>query len=64
MPEPAVLQIVRVAVLSAAVPHGESDGGGRLTEVALPAELPLREVVPAIRRIVSPGTRGQTRRSC
>lgn len=58
MPEPAVLQIVRVAVLSGATSEEGTGGGGRLTEVALPAELPLREIVPAVRRIVSPGDEG------
>ena len=54
-PNNAVMPIVRVAVLSAAAGEdGTADGSGRLTEVALPAELPLREVIPAVRRIVSP----------
>ena len=54
-PNNAVMPIVRVAVFSAAVGEdGTADGSGRLTEVALPAELPLREVIPAVRRIVSP----------
>lgn len=44
VPTNAVMPIVRVAVLST----------GRLTELALPAELPMREVIPAVRRIVSP----------
>ncbi|BBX19097.1 type VII secretion integral membrane protein EccD [Mycolicibacterium duvalii] len=47
----AVMPIVRVAVLTAAV--GDEDAG-RLTEIALPAELPLREIIPAIQRIVAP----------
>ena len=51
-PNNAVLPIVRVAVLSAGT--GDADGGGRITEVALPTELPLREILPAVRRIVSP----------
>ncbi|WP_212814442.1 MULTISPECIES: type VII secretion integral membrane protein EccD [unclassified Mycolicibacterium] len=43
------MPIVRVAVLAA----GDEQGGrGRLTDVALPAGLPLREIVPAVRRIV------------
>lgn len=47
------MPIVRVAVLAA----GDEQGGrGRLTDVALPAGLPLREIVPAVRRIVSPDT--------
>jgi type VII secretion integral membrane protein EccD len=40
----AVLPIVRVAILA------ES----RLTEIALPAELPLREILPAVARLVIP----------
>ncbi len=40
----AVMPIVRVAILA------ES----RLTEMALPAELPLREILPAIQRLVVP----------
>jgi ESX secretion system protein EccD len=44
----AVMPIVRVAVLAA------GDDGGRLTELALPAELPLREILPAVQRLVSP----------
>jgi type VII secretion integral membrane protein EccD len=40
----AVMPIVRVAILA------ES----RLTEMALPAELPLREILPAIERLVVP----------
>jgi type VII secretion integral membrane protein EccD len=42
------MPIVRVAVLAAA------DDGGRLTEMALPAELPLREILPAVQRLVLP----------
>ena len=48
MPDNAVMSIVRVAVLAAA------DDGGRLTEMALPAELPLREILPAVQRLVLP----------
>lgn len=48
MPDNAVMPIVRVAVLAAV------DDGGRLTEVALPAELPLREILPVLQRLVSP----------
>ncbi|TLH75094.1 type VII secretion integral membrane protein EccD [Mycolicibacterium phocaicum] len=45
------MPIVRVAVLAA----GDEQGGrGRLTDVALPAGLPLREIVPAVRRIIAP----------
>lgn len=40
----AVMPIVRVAILA------ES----RLTEMALPAELPLREILPAVQRLVVP----------
>lgn len=42
------MPIVRVAVLAA------GDDGGRLTEMALPSELPLREILPAVQRIVQP----------
>ncbi|WP_275263603.1 MULTISPECIES: type VII secretion integral membrane protein EccD [unclassified Mycolicibacterium] len=43
------MPIVRVAVLAA----GDEPGGrGRLTDVALPVGLPLREIVPAVRRII------------
>ena len=38
------MPIVRIAVF----------GSGRITEVALPAELPLREIIPAVQRLVSP----------
>ncbi len=55
MPDNAVMPIVRVAVLAAA------DDGGRLTEVALPAELPLREILPAVQRLVSPARRNRRR---
>ncbi|MCV7195539.1 type VII secretion integral membrane protein EccD [Mycobacterium angelicum] len=41
-----VMPIVRVAILA------ES----RLTEMALPAELPLREILPAVQRLVVPAT--------
>jgi type VII secretion integral membrane protein EccD len=55
MPDNAVMPIVRVAVLVGA------EGGGRLTELALPAALPLREILPAVQRIVSPaGTADDT----
>lgn len=37
-----VLPVVRVAILA----------GGRMAELALPAELPLREILPAVRRLV------------
>ena len=49
------MPIVRVAVLTATVDDdGATNGSGRLTEIALPAELALREVVPAVQRIVAP----------
>jgi type VII secretion integral membrane protein EccD len=41
----SVMPIVRVAVLAT----GES--GGRITDMALPTELPLREILPAVRRM-------------
>ncbi|PIB73553.1 type VII secretion integral membrane protein EccD [Mycobacterium celatum] len=40
----AVMPIVRVAILA----------DSRLTEMALPAELPLREILPAVQRLVVP----------
>jgi type VII secretion integral membrane protein EccD len=40
----AVMPIVRVAILA----------DSRLTEMALPVELPLREILPAVRRLVVP----------
>src|SRR6478735_10052515 len=53
MPDNTVMPIVRVAVLAA----GDGpDGAGRLTEMALPAELPLREIIPAVQRTVLPST--------
>lgn len=39
-----VMQIVRVAILA----------DSRLTEMALPAELPLREILPAVQCLVVP----------
>ncbi|KQY01314.1 type VII secretion integral membrane protein EccD [Mycobacterium sp. Root135] len=51
MPDKTLMPIVRVAVLAAV---GHSDGAGRLTEMALPAELPLREIIPAVQRTVLP----------
>lgn len=42
----AVMPIVRVAILAQS----------RLTEVALPAELPLREILPAVQRLVVPAS--------
>ena len=44
----AVMPIVRVAVLAA------GDAGGRVTDMALPTELPLREILPAVRRMAMP----------
>ncbi|MGB5149920.1 MAG: type VII secretion integral membrane protein EccD [Mycobacterium sp.] len=51
MPDNTVMPIVRVAVLAAGEGPAGS-GGGRLTEMALPAELPLREIIPAVQRTV------------
>ena len=48
MSDNTVMPIVRVAVLAS------GDEGGRLTEMALPSELPLREILPAVQRIVRP----------
>lgn len=45
----AVMPIVRVAVLASGGP--DSAGGGRVTDMALPTELPLREILPAVRRM-------------
>jgi type VII secretion integral membrane protein EccD len=52
MSDNTVMPIVRVAVLAAGT------DGGRLTEMALPSELPLREILPAVQRIVQP-SRGE-----
>lgn len=46
------MPIVRVAVLAA------GEDGGRLTEMALPAGLPLREILPAVQRMVRPAESG------
>lgn len=43
-----VMPIVRVAILA----------DSRLTEMALPAELPLREILPAVQRLVVPANGG------
>ena len=40
----AVMPIVRVAILA----------DSRLTEMALPTELPLREILPAVQRLAAP----------
>jgi type VII secretion integral membrane protein EccD len=53
MPDTAVIPIVRVAVLAA------TDDGGRLTDMALPAELPLREILPAVQRLVRPNNENE-----
>lgn len=55
------MPIVRVAVLTATAGDEDGDRAGRLTEIALPAQLPLREIIPAVQRIVAttddaPGT--------
>jgi type VII secretion integral membrane protein EccD len=42
------MPIVRVAVLAS------GDAGGRVTDMALPTELPLREILPAVRRMAMP----------
>lgn len=44
------MPIVRVAVLAAGVE------GGRVTDMALPTELPLREILPTVRRLALPPT--------
>lgn len=51
-PRASVMPIVRVAVLAT----GGSDGqaGGRVTDMALPTELPLREILPTVRRLALP----------
>jgi type VII secretion integral membrane protein EccD len=46
------MPIVRVAVLAAGDP--DDPRGGRVTDVALPTELPLREILPAVRKMVLP----------
>ncbi|MGV0658924.1 type VII secretion integral membrane protein EccD, partial [Mycolicibacterium pulveris] len=43
------MSIVRVAVLAL----GDGDGG-RITDMVLPTELPLREILPAVRRMAMP----------
>ncbi|MGH3674828.1 MAG: type VII secretion integral membrane protein EccD [Mycobacterium sp.] len=51
MSDTTVIPIVRVAVLAGS----GSEAPGRLTEMALPAELPLREILPAVQRLALPG---------
>jgi type VII secretion integral membrane protein EccD len=48
MPDNTVMPIVRVAVLAAGA------DGGRLIEMALPADLALREILPAVQRMAGP----------
>lgn len=45
----AAMPIVRVAVLAAG--GADDSAGGRVTDMALPTELPLREILPAVRRM-------------
>ncbi|WP_197377196.1 type VII secretion integral membrane protein EccD [Mycolicibacterium baixiangningiae] len=53
MSDNTVMPIVRVAVLAG------GDDGGRLTEMALPADLPLREILPAVQRMARPHDDGE-----
>ncbi|WP_046318915.1 type VII secretion integral membrane protein EccD [Mycobacterium sp. UM_Kg1] len=46
----AAMPIVRIAVLA----------DSRLTEIAVPAELPLREILPAVQRLVAPAAGDDT----
>jgi type VII secretion integral membrane protein EccD len=48
----AAMPIVRIAVLAAGGPDHAK--GGRVTDMALPTELPLRELLPAVRRMALP----------
>ena len=48
------MPIVRVAVLATA------DDSGRMTDLTLPAGLPLREILPAVQRMVSPASDDDT----
>lgn len=48
MSDNTVMPIVRVAVLAG------GEDGGRLTEMALPADLPLREILPAVQAMARP----------
>lgn len=52
------MPIVRVAVLAAA--DGEAARTGRVVDMALPTELPLREILPAVRKLVLPATTDAT----
>ncbi len=58
MPDNTVMPIVRVAVLAAGADEESGRAAGRLTELALPAELPLREIIPAVQRTVLPADDG------
>ncbi|GAS96343.1 transmembrane protein [Mycolicibacterium canariasense] len=58
MPDNTVMPIVRVAVLAAGSDEESGRAAGRLTELALPAELPLREIIPAVQRTVLPADDG------
>lgn len=55
MSDNTVMPIVRVAVLAG------GEGGGRLTEMALPADLPLREILPAVQTMARPHDDGDVR---
>lgn len=48
------MPIVRVAVLAAG--DGGERAGGRVTDMALPTELPLREILPTVRKLALPPT--------
>lgn len=50
----AAMPIVRVAVLASGA------DGGRVTDMALPTALPLREILPAVRRMAMPGDDADT----
>lgn len=53
MSDNTVMPIVRVAVIAG------GDDGGRLTEMALPAGLPLREILPAVQRMAHSAADGE-----
>ncbi|OBK71954.1 type VII secretion integral membrane protein EccD [Mycobacterium sp. 1274761.0] len=53
-----VIPIVRVAVLAGFQSDTASETAARLTELALPAELPLREILPAVQRLAAPAEDG------